>query len=111
MIDETEGNDNGIFEAGETIDVTVTLRNTGSSLAGNVVGAISSDDGYITIDDNSSTFGDIESDENGNNSDNAFVITAEDDFPVGHSVLLDLAVEVDGGYTIDMQFTIRAMES
>ncbi|MCP4583887.1 MAG: T9SS type A sorting domain-containing protein [candidate division Zixibacteria bacterium] len=108
---ESNGNDNGIFEAGETIDITATLRNTGSSMAINVDGTISSDDDYITIDDNNSVFGDIGPDESGNNSDNTFVVTAEDDLPAGHSVLLDLAIEVDGGYTTELQFTIRAMES
>lgn len=112
FIDDNDGgNGNGIFEAGETVTVIVALVNNGSSTAGSVTGTISENDEYVTILDGNAIFGDIDPDQQVNNSSDIFTMTAEDNFPPGHSVLVDLAIEADGGYTADAQFTIRAMES
>ncbi len=110
-IDDSDGNNNGIFEAGETVAVTVTIKNTGSSQAVNVTGIISEDDQYVTLTNDSSTFGNLNPDETGNNSDNTYLVTAENNYPPGHSVLFDMAITADNGYSADLQFTIRAMES
>ncbi|MCD6161320.1 MAG: immune inhibitor A [candidate division Zixibacteria bacterium] len=109
--DDDGGNGNGIFEAGETITVTVTLANNGSSTAGSVTGTISENDEYVTIPDGNAVYGNIDPNQQANNSSDIFTMTADDNFPAGHSVLVDMAIEADGGYTADAQFNIRAMES
>jgi hypothetical protein len=109
--DATGGNGNGIFEAGETIDMVVTLENSGSSLAGSVLGVISEQDEYVTVPDASGAFGDIDPDGSANNSGDVFVVTASGDMPPGHSIDFDLAITADGGYARDLQFVLRAMES
>ncbi len=110
--DATGGNGNGIFEAGETIDVVVTLLNSGSSLAGSVAGVLSEDDEYVTISDANGTFGDINPDGGiGNNSGDVYVVTGSDSLPAGHSIDFDLAVTSAGGYAQDIQFVLRAIES
>jgi len=110
-IDDSDGNGNGIFEAGETVGVTVTIKNTGSSWAGNVTGIISEDDQYVTIVADSSTYGNLGPNETGNNSANTYLVTAESSYPPGHSVLFDLAITADNDYAADLQFNIRALES
>ncbi len=111
-INDDQGNGNGIFEAGETVEMIVTLINNGSCLAGSVTGAISEDDEYVTITDADGSFGDLDpSGGIGDNSDDVFIIVANSEYPVGHSVAFDLAVEASGGYTKDLQFVLRSIES
>lgn len=110
--DQSGGNGNGIFEAGETAELTVSLCNEGSCMAGSVAGTIVTTDEYVTVDDGEGTFGDIEpSGGTGNNSQDVFVITASDDLPQGHAVMFDLALTADGGFAQDIQFEVRAIES
>jgi hypothetical protein len=110
--EETSGNGNGIFEAGETVEIVITLTNEGGSLAGSVVGALSTGDDYVVIDDPDGVFGDIEPfGGQGDNSDDVFVVTANNDLPQGHSVPFDLALTADGDYSTDIQFSLRSLES
>jgi hypothetical protein len=110
--DAVGGNGNGIFEAGETIDMVVNLQNSGSALAGSVAGILSEDDDYVTVSDSSGAFGDLDPDGGtGSNSGDVFVVTAGSDMPPGHSIDFGLAVTAAGGYTQDLQFVLRAMES
>ena len=110
-IDDHSGNGNGIMDPGETIIVTVTLANTGSCAADNVVATLSEDDDYATIGDADGSFGNIAPDGEADNSGNTFEFTVSNDLPMGHTVFFDMAVAGDGGYTIDMQFAISAIES
>ncbi|MCP4582833.1 MAG: T9SS type A sorting domain-containing protein [candidate division Zixibacteria bacterium] len=110
-IDDSAGNGNGIIDAGETVEVIVSLQNTGTCAATSVIGEISENDEYVTLSDGNGSWGDIAPDETVNNSADIFVVVAEDDFPPGHSVLFDLNVTADGNYAVDCQFTLRAVES
>jgi len=110
-IDDAAGNDNGIIEAGETVLVIATLLNSGSTSATSVVGVLTEDDQYITISDANGSFGDIGPNESVDNSGDMFVIVAADDFPPGYSVEFNLALEADGGYGLDVEFAICAIES
>ncbi|UCE66068.1 MAG: T9SS type A sorting domain-containing protein [Candidatus Zixiibacteriota bacterium] len=110
--DAVGGNGNRIFEAGETIDMVVTLENSGSSPARSVTGILSEQDDYVTISDANGAFGDIApGGGTGNNSSDVFVVTAAGDMPPGHSIDFDLAVTADGGYARDLEFLLRTMES
>ncbi|MEE8418286.1 MAG: hypothetical protein V3S06_06440, partial [candidate division Zixibacteria bacterium] len=111
-INDEQGNGNGIFEAGETAEMIVTLINNGSCLAEAVTGFISEDDEYVTITDADGSFGDLDpSGGSGDNSDDVFVIVANSEYPVGHSVQFDMAVEATGGYRKDLRFVLQSVES
>ncbi len=111
-IDDEAGNGNGIMEAGETVNVIVTLVNNGSLEAISVAGTISEDDDFVSIIDADGTFGDIApSGGTGDNSLDVFIVEADSLFPQGHSVVFDLAIASDGGYSVDVQFLIRTAES
>ena len=45
----TNGDGNGLFDAGETVDLRVALRNNGGSTATSVVGTLSTTDGLVTV--------------------------------------------------------------
>jgi len=111
-IDDEAGNGNGIMEAGETVNVIVTLANNGSLEAFSVAGTISEDDDFVSIIDADGTFGDIApSGGTGDNSLDVFIVEADSSFPQGHSVTFDLAITSDGGYSTETQFLIRTAES
>lgn len=53
------GNENGLAEPGEEIELEVEIHNSGTSDASNVVGILSTTDPDITINDNFQSWGDI----------------------------------------------------
>ncbi|MBN2829981.1 MAG: hypothetical protein JXR56_06655, partial [Candidatus Cloacimonetes bacterium] len=55
----TGGNNNGNPDAGETLDVAVTLNNPGTSTINGAVVTLSTNSPYITLVQNSATYGDI----------------------------------------------------
>lgn len=111
-INDASGNNNGMLDAGETVEVVVTITNKGSAEAYNAVGVLSEDDEYVNITSDNCNFGDI-SPFNGssNNTDEAFIITASPDFPTGYSVSFNLAIETENGYTGNFDFTLQSIES
>ncbi len=55
-----DSNGNGEVDYGETIDLTICAENVGVDPALNVVGTVISDDMYVTIENSTVNFGDIE---------------------------------------------------
>ena len=55
----TGGNGNGLLEPDETVDLSITLANEGSTGADNVTATISTDDLYLTILVDSASYGSI----------------------------------------------------
>lgn len=111
-INDETGNGNGIFEAGETAEIALTLINEGSAGITSTTAEIYTEDELVDITDNSGTFGNIESDGGtGNNQNDPFVIVADDNFPQGHLITFDLNITADNGYNKTMQFILRTAES
>jgi hypothetical protein len=110
-INDATGNNNGILDAGETAELIVSLANDGSGDAGSVVGVLSESDDYVTITDANGSFGDIEAGTRGQNTTDAFMVTADSSFPQGHNVLFDLDLTADGGYIAAVQFILTTAES
>ncbi|MCF7793307.1 MAG: T9SS type A sorting domain-containing protein [Candidatus Cloacimonetes bacterium] len=55
----SSGNGDGVINPGETIELIVTLKNNGTQTANNVTAVISTENDFITISDDSETFGNI----------------------------------------------------
>ena len=88
---DSSGNDDGIINPGETIEFRISLKNFGTFTANGVTAAISSPDTYITITDNTETYGTI--------APGTSVYSADDfDFSVDADVL--------GGMEIHLQINI-----
>jgi hypothetical protein len=62
MVDDGSGNNDGNTDAGETVDLSVTLENLGLAAA-DISGELSSDDPYVVIDASTAEYGDIPSGE------------------------------------------------
>jgi len=87
-IDDSNFNNNGILEPGETADYIITLKNVGSENALAIVGTMLCTDPYVTvITTQPQTFGNI----NINASATAtFTVSAEAGAPAGHVATLQL---------------------
>ncbi len=85
------GNGNGFIDAGETIELLLTVKNYGDSTANNITVEISSDDPMVTISDNSQAFGTIESQGTATNTA-GFILLVSDEAESGHSIQLNLNI-------------------
>ena len=90
---------NGVLEPGETSDMAVRLRNDGSATADNVTSTLMSASSFITINDASGSFGNIDPGDTASNVGDPYTVTASSSAP--HGVLVDFAVIVQAGVYID----------
>ncbi|MCD4746523.1 MAG: hypothetical protein K8R58_09500, partial [Bacteroidales bacterium] len=105
-INDSNGNNNGILDPGETADIIVTLRNNGDITAENVTGELILTSQYITLVDPYADFGNIAQYESANGT---FTISADPLTPIGHNEIIDLFVSSNGGtYTnnFDLNITV-----
>ena len=93
-IDDTNGNNNGKLDPGETADLTVSIINSGSSDAFGVMGELLSSDTYISINTGSQSFGELTSMATGSQ---VYSITADASTPEGHQVNFDFEITGEGG--------------
>lgn len=106
-IDDSQGNNNGLMDFGESSLLNVTLENNGDEPAISVNAVLSTDNEYVTITDNTAAFGDIPV--------NGMVTTLD---PFGISVANDIPDSEVVNFTIDatdvndstfsLNFTIEA---
>jgi hypothetical protein len=90
------GDTNGQVNAGEIIEMPVTLHNAGNSDAHNVTATLSTSDSYVTISDGYEAFGTI-------TTGGSAPCTADYDFAVSsncpskHTIIFNLAISADEG--------------
>jgi hypothetical protein len=102
-IDDASGNGNGKLDPDETVDLTITLSNDGSSGASTVVGTLSCTSPHITIQQTSMTYGTMGS---GDNATAVYQVTAASDTPPGHSANFDMEISADLGASGEGNFLI-----
>ncbi|MDI6851077.1 MAG: S8 family peptidase, partial [bacterium] len=98
-------NENSIWDAGETIYITVTVKNNGVD-ASNVQGTLTTNSGYASISDGTTLFGDISTSGTADNGSDPFVVTSDPATPSGTDVNFNLNITCDGGYTWNYNFSI-----
>ena len=103
FIDDAGGNGNGKLDPGETVDLTLTVENNGSSDAEGVVALLSASSVYISIDEPSMTYGPIAA---GTVMQQTFVVTAGAETPAGHSAPFSLEINADLGISGTGEFYI-----
>nr|NQU92400.1 hypothetical protein [Bacteroidota bacterium] len=98
--DYVDNNGNGQMDYGETIWLTMTLKNVGVEMANNVSATLSTTDQYVTLSGNTATFGNIPAESSVTVTD-AYVIDVANNIPNGHSVSfqLDASDAVDATWT------------
>jgi hypothetical protein len=105
-IDDILGNGNGEAEAGETCDLTITLKNQGGHDAQQVQALLVSDDTYVSVTSGSSSYPDLPPESTGE-SQSPYQIVIEEDCPLGHSASLILEIEaLVGPYSTSDTFTL-----
>ncbi|MCB0805531.1 MAG: hypothetical protein KDC05_07000 [Bacteroidales bacterium] len=108
-INDQAGNNNGAADFGEDLLLNVSLINSGSDPAYNVSATLVCSDPYISITDNSATFGVINA---GSvvSVNNAYGITVADDIPDQHSVSFELQISgvADEAWTSYFSMTVNA---
>jgi len=87
---------NGTIDPGETVDITVSVENSGSSDAFNVFGELLSSDPFITINTGQQAYGNLPA---GGTADQIFSLTANVSTPAGHLVDLAFDIAADMGIT------------
>jgi hypothetical protein len=88
-VNDSDGNNNGQADYGETVMLDVAAENVGDDDATGVMATLSTSDSYITISDNTHMFGDIAS---GSivDGEGAFEIEIAENTPDGHSALFEV---------------------
>lgn len=84
LIDDSNGDENGKLDPGETVDMIIDLANLGSSEAYNVIGQLSIESEYITVYENQQIAGDLQALQN---TQLTFQVSADGDTPEGYNAV------------------------
>jgi hypothetical protein len=96
IIDDSNGNNNGILDPGETAALVVTIANNGAADAFNVSGTLQSLDSYVVVNTTDpQMFGDISGNQN---ATAAFTVTAANSIPGGYIADLTIDFSADFGF-------------
>ncbi len=90
------GSGNGILDPGETVELSVKLRNNGGANASFVFGTLSSLSPFVSVNDGSGSFGTIAVGGTGENTTDRFSISADPGTYEGHLANLMLALQFSG---------------
>ncbi len=101
-INDANGNGNGRLDPGETVDITVSIANSGSADAYNVMGQLSSISEFITINGNQQTFGFLGA---GATQEAVYNVTVAGDAPEGTLTPFLLELIADHELTEIVQFS------
>ena len=93
-VDDTNGNNNGKIDPGETVDIIVTLINNGDVTAQNIEGVISSISTYLTLVSDTAGFGTLAQ---GQSAQGTYTVTADPNTPNGEQVVVNLDVSSNNG--------------
>jgi hypothetical protein len=102
-IDDATGNGNGKLDPDETVELTITVNNDGSSDAYGVVSLLTTSSTYIDIYQSSMTYGDIAA---GGTADQVYTITAPASTPPGHNaefiqeLTANMGISGEGAFSI-----------
>jgi uncharacterized repeat protein (TIGR01451 family) len=108
-IDDGTGNGDGIANPGETLDLTIALRNDGSAKANDVRATLSTDDGFVgLILTDTATYGDIDG---GGTAAHAapFGLRIKPHAPDAHAIQFSLTITANNGgpWTDRFQVTVQ----
>ncbi|MCK4546879.1 MAG: hypothetical protein KAW17_05470 [Candidatus Eisenbacteria sp.] len=92
----SSGNGDGDANPAETVELSVELRNTGANTAHNISVVLTSDDPFVTIQDDSETYGDLAPDATAWDPDD-FDVTIDPSCPHGHQIPLRMDIHADEG--------------
>ncbi|CAN5485839.1 hypothetical protein BH11BAC2_BH11BAC2_23830 [soil metagenome] len=101
---DTQGNQNGIIEYAETIDVDLTLMNMGNAIATNVSATLTTTDLYVTILNGTSNWGSLSSNATAA-VNSAFSYTIANNIPDQHVIYFTITITDGNGNSWVSTFT------
>ena len=104
-IDDSQGNNNGLVQAGETIQVLLTLVNKGLD-ASHITIALSSDDQTISFEQTSFEINKLEQDQVITNTDSPFTFFVHVG-TLAHTCLMNINIKGDGGFEQNESLEIK----
>lgn len=108
VLDDSQGNNNGLPDYGERINLRVTIRNLGNGVASNLNADISAIAGMITVEQAMTSVGDLAPGES-YSIDNAFIFSISDEAEDGELASLLLTLNDNGNeYLFGLDMTILA---
>ncbi len=111
-INDSQGNNNGQADFGETFTINVTLKNVGVDNAENVSVVITSEDEFFTVaESNPVNFGNISAGETGNTATvaNAFTFTLSNSVPDQYKATLNVEItDGENQWTSKLKITANA---
>lgn len=105
QLNDSNGNNNGLLDYGENVQLSLGVKNVGISLANAVSVTLSTTDPYVTISNNTANYGDIPA---GSviMVNNAFAFSVADSIPDNHNISFSITA-TDGTNTWPSYFTIK----
>ena len=95
-IADPTGNNNGKLDPGETVELIITIKNSGSSVAYNVLGVLTEADPFVTLNTSQVNLGNITG---GSEAYAVYYMSAAANTPAGHLADLTLTLNADLGIT------------
>jgi hypothetical protein len=105
-INDGAGNNDGLVNNGESIVLGVQLKNVGPNNAQNVVATLAESDTFVTVTDNSETYGSITGNNGVVNRAQAFAFTVSPNTPDAHNISFQLTITGTALDTWNANFTI-----
>jgi hypothetical protein len=105
--DMSQPTPNGAIDPGETVDLIIELKNSGSASAKGVDAVLRTDDSYITISDSSSVYDSIPGDSIKSNSPDPYILTCSPSTPLYHRIDFSLDISCQGGFKTVLNFTLK----
>jgi len=105
------GDGDGLINPGETVDLTVWLRNIGLDGTDGVAAVLSTSDPDVTVDDPDADFGSVPGAGASKEANDPFTVSISFDCPTPHEVTFDLAVTDSGGGSWNDSFSVTVYES
>jgi carboxypeptidase T len=105
-IDDVAGNNNGVPDPGETVNMDIDLKNFGIETAPGVLGVLSESDPFATINIGSASFGDIGPNQPGS-SQTPYQFTVSPACSLLHQVQFDLDVTTTEGYSTTLTLNVQ----
>ncbi len=106
VADDSAGNSDGFFNPGETIDLTLNLRNIGLDSANGVSAVLSIADSNVTVTDANATFGTILGYGATTEAQDVYTIEIDSDCPTPRELTFNLAISDESGGTWSGSFTV-----
>ncbi len=108
-VDDSDGGDgDGRADAGETVELSVILKNYGLTVE-NVCGQLTTSDPAAEVNDGLGEFGDFGEQASGDNSDDPFSVTISSEATYGQKINFILELTGSGGYERTVDFDLIVM--